>query len=111
MTPDEIRRYMQSIGIQDFEMGDVPSGYTNNGMVDPNAVYTPGGEYMGQYEVMPQIPAPGGLLYNQPQPMPTVPPASMSTDPVVNNMFQRNNTTSVDMSQIDRLLQNLNRYR
>lgn len=113
MTPDQIRAYMKSLGIQDFEQGAVPSGYTNQGTVDPNAVYTPGGEYMGQYEVMPQPPATGGLLYNQP--MPTMPPANQ-VDPVYMNLIKSGNQP-VDVEELtsqlnlDRLLKQLNNYR
>ena len=115
MTPDQIRAYMKSLGIQDFEQGAVPSGYTNQGMVDPNAVYTPGGEYMGQYEMIPQPPATGGLLYNQPQPMPTMPPANQ-VDPVYMNLMNSGNQP-VDVEELtsqfnlNRLLKQLNTYR
>ena len=107
MTPEQREAFLMSL------MGnDVDQGVLNDPMLtgnaqpmiyqDPgtNSVYDPNtGAYLGQTEQVPM-----GLL-TMPQPAP------MSTDPVVNNMFQRNNTTPVDMSQIDRLLQNLNRYR
>jgi hypothetical protein len=110
MTPREREQYIRMM------LGnDVDQGVLNDPMLmanpqpmiyqDPgtNSVYDPKtGAYLGQTQQMPAM-APGLLTMPQPAPM--------NTDPVVNNMFQRNNTTPVDMSQIDRLLQNLNRYR
>ena len=109
MTPEEQAYYLQMLG------NDVDMDVLNDPMLmanpkptiyqDPgtNSVYDPKtGAYLGQTQQMPAM-APGLLTMPQPAPI--------STDPVVNNMFQRNNTTPVDMSQIDRLLQNLNRYR
>jgi hypothetical protein len=109
MTPEEQAYYLQMLG------NDVDMGVLNDPMLTGNAqpmiyqdpgtvsVYDPNTKrYLGQTQ---QMPAMAGGLLTMPQPVP------MNTDPVVNNMFQRNNTTPVDMSQIDRLLQNLNRYR
>ena len=111
LTPEQIRAYMQSIGIQDFEQGAVPSGYTNQGMVDPNAVYTPGGSYMGQYKMIPQPPIqPGGLLYNQ-----TQMPSGMVSDIEANMIRSGNQPVNVEQltSQfnLDRLLKQLQNYR
>lgn len=106
MTPEEQAYYLNMLGIDadqgvfndpSYNMPNVNNVYSDPGT---NSVYDPKtGRYLGQTQQIPN-----GLL-TMPQPAP------ISTDPVVNNMFQRNNTTPVDMSQIDRLLQNLNRYR
>jgi len=56
MTPEEIRRYMQGIGLQDFEQGNVPSGLLDpaTGQANPNAVFNPNtGEFMGYIEQVP----------------------------------------------------------
>lgn len=110
MTPEQIKMYMRSLGISDFEQGAVPSGYTNQGVVDPNAVYTPGGQYMGQYEMIPQPPIPSGLLYNQP-----VMPTGAVSDIEANMIRSGNQPVNVEQltSQfnLDRLLKQLQNYR
>jgi hypothetical protein len=110
MTPEQREAFLMSLMGNDVDMGVLNDPmYTNNPQPnvysDPgtNSVYDPNtSAYLGQTQQMPAM-APGLLTMPQPTPM--------NTDPVVNNMFQRNNTIPVDMSQIDRLLQNLNRYR
>ena len=111
MTPRERELFIKSMLGNDVDMGVLSDSMYTAPTIDPriytdpgtNSVFDPNtGAYLGQTKQMPAM-APGLLTMPQPAPM--------STDPVVNNMFQRNNTIPVDMSQIDRLLQNLNRYR
>lgn len=116
MTPEQREAFLMSLIGNDVDMGVLndpmlmanpqPMIYQDPGT---NSVYDPNtGAYLGQTKQIPLQMQMGRGLLQSPQ---MQPPAPMSTDPVVNNMFQRNNTIPVDMSQIDRLLQNLNRYR
>ena len=103
LTPEQIRMYMESLGLSDFQQGAVPSGFTNQGVVDPNAVYTPGGEYMGQYEMMPQMPSPG--LLNQGV-------VSNIEANMMNSGNQPVNTEQLTSQfNLDRLLKQLQNYR